>query len=283
MNPFKNIRIFPQHGETTARITWEMDPDFAAGEVYAAFSLMGVKDSWQPVNNDGVPAASASGQLDDPELRIDGGHHIGYYRLLLRNADGDFKSGAIAILGDINAREYGIARAIIRREFLEMRATNGYPVWHCIPRDFGKPASNIDPDTGEISGLECDVTDPATAAYGQRFQGGFFPPVLTWMRPLTVDRGTIKDADDDTTPTVIDTTTARLMAFPRPQRQHMLVDPVTDRRYVVNDEIKPFLLRGITPVAYEVSLDFIVQTDIRYKFPVPAVDMRAYRRIKSWW
>ncbi len=280
MSPFYNIRIFPQHGETTARITWEMEPGFLAGEVYAAFSLTGVKGSWVPVNTE--PVVSSLGHIDDPALRMDGGHHIGYYRLLLRNADGDFRSEPIAILGDITSREYGMARSIIRREFLEMRATNGYPVWHCIPRDFGTPAANIDPDTGMMSGLNCDA-DPSTASYGQKFQGGFFEPVLTWMRPMAIERGTIKDAADETTPEVTDNTAARLLAFPRPQRMQMIVDPTTDRRYVIGDEIKPFLLRGIIPVVYEVTLVFIPQADPRYKFPVPAVDMREYRRVKSWW
>ena len=280
MSPFRNIRVFPQHGETTARITWEIETGYLAGEVYAAFSLTGVKGSWAPVNE--LPVSSSLGQLDDLNLRVDGGHHIGYYRLMLRNNDGDFRSVPIAILGDTTAREYGMARAIIRREFLEMRATNGYPVWHCIPRDFGAPALNIDPDTGSPSGIDCQVNDLQNS-YGLPFQGGYFDPILTWMRPMTINRGTIKDAEDETTSEVTDVTSVRLLAFPRPQRQHMFVDPSTDRRYVVSDEIKPFLLRGIIPVAYEVTLEFIPQADSRYKFPIPSVDMREYRRVKSWW
>lgn len=281
MNPFNNIRIFPQHGATTARITWEVAPGFTAGEVYAAFSFTGVKGSWIPVNS--APIPSSLGQIDDYELRLDGGHHIGYYRLLLRNVDGDFRSDATAILGDLTSKEYGIARSIIRREFLEMRATNGYPVWYCIPRDFGTPASNIDPDTHSAHGSECGDLSPEEASYGLPFKGGFFPPILTWMRPMVIDRGTIKDGDDETSPKAKDETTARLLAFPRPQRQHMIVDPATDRRYVVMDEVKPFMLRGIIPIAYEVTLDFILQNDPRYKFPVPDIDMREYRRIKNWW
>ena len=280
MSTFTNIRIFPQHGESKARITWEIEPGVLPGEVYAAFSLTGIKGSWVPVND--APVPSVVGHLDDTDLRIDGGHHIGYYRLLLRNDDGDFRSEPVAILGDLTAREYGMARAIIRREFLEMRATNGYPVWYCIPRDFGTPAGNVDPDTHTPAGLDCDA-DPATASYGLSFQGGFFEPVLTWMRPMTIDRGTIKDAADETTPEVTDVTAARLLAFPRPQRHHMIVDPTTDRRYLIGDEVKPFLLRGVIPVAYEVQLTFLPQADPRYKFPVPSVDMREYRRITSWW
>ncbi len=280
MNPFRNIRIFPQHGETTARITWELAPGFLPGEVYAAFSITGVKGSWTPVNE--LPVASAVGQLDDPALKIDGGHQIGYYSLLLRNDQGDFKSGPIAIHGELTAKEYGIARAIIRREFVEMRATNGYPVWHCIPRDFGEPAGNVDPDTHIVAGLDCAAA-PEDQSYGLPFKGGFFEPMLTWMRPMAIDRGTIKDAADDTSPEVTDFTDARLMAFPKPQRGHMIVDPTTDRRYLICDEIKPFLLRGILPVAYEVKLEFMPQADPRYQFPMPEIDIRTYRRIKSWW
>lgn len=281
MNPFRNIRIFPKHGSTFARITWEMDPSFAAGNVYLAFSIDGVKGSWVQV--EGAVAASSVGQIDDPGLTMTAGHQIGYYRLLLRNVAGDFKSNGVPIFGDLTSREYAIARGIIRREFTQMRATNGYPVWHCIPRDFGEPAGNVDPDIGVRAGIECGVTDPEEAAYGLPFKGGFFPPILTWMQPFSLDRFTIRDAQDETTPEVTDDTGARLLAFPRPIRGHMIVDPSTDRRYLVKDEIKPFFFRGIIPVAYEVALEFLPQGNARYKFPMPDVDMREYRNLKNWW
>jgi hypothetical protein len=73
-----------------------------------------------------------------------------------------------------------------------------------------------------------------------------------------------------------------MLAFPRPSRGHMIVDPSNDRRYLVGDEIKPFLLRGVMPIAYEASMEFLAQADPRYRFPVPTLDTKDYRKLPYW-
>jgi hypothetical protein len=213
---------------------------------------------------------------------MNSGAACGYYRLLLTNVDGDNFSEPVSILGDLSPREYGMVRAIMYREFVEMRATNGYPVWHCIPKTSGASAANFDPDTGETVGLECPGTPALTSSYGLPFLGGFDPPVLTWIRALAIDRGTLKDNDSDMSPVETDTTTVRMLAFPRPSRGHMIVDPSNNRRYLICDEIKPFLLRGVMPIAYEASMEFLSQADPRYRFSVPVLDTKDYRKLPYW-
>ena len=279
MSVFRNIRVFPSHGSKSAVITWSLQEDVPAGQVYVAYSATGTAGSWDALNQD-EPVASAVGLYHDERLSEANSAVVGYYRLLLVNSNGDNMSEPIGILGDITAREYGMVRAIMYREFQEMKATQGYPVWHCVPRDQGELAVNTDPLTGEVVGMEC--SDAENPSYGLPYLGGFYPPILTWMRPLAVSRGTLKDTERELAPTAVDTTTARLLAFPTPFRNHMLVDPATDRRYVVGDEIKPFLLRGIMPVAYEVTLEGLDRSDPRYRFPVPAIDTKDYRKIPYW-
>ena len=280
MSVFRNIRIYPHHGTRSAMVTWSLAEGTLAGDVYVAFSETGVKP-WRLMNGDS-PVASSVGTYHDTELHMNSGAAAGYYRLLLTNADGDSFSEPVGIFGDLSPREYGMVRAIMHREFVEMKVANGYPVWHCIPKTSGEPAANYDPDTWEVAGLECAGTPDISASYGLPFLGGFNPPTLTWVRAMSIDRGTLKDSASEMSPSETDITAIRMLAFPRPSRGHMIVDPSNDRRYLIGDEIKPFLLRGVMPIAYEASMEFLAQADPRYRFPVPVLDTKDYRKLPYW-
>lgn len=280
MSVFRNIRIYPDHGTRSAVVTWEIEAGVDPGDVFVAFSEYGTPGSWKLLNGD-APVPSALGMFSDDNLVINSGLVDGFYRLLLTTtANVDHFSEPVQIMGDLTPREYGIVRAVIHQEYTQMRVTNGFPVWHCIPRAHGDPSDTVDPDTGKMEGLDCDNSSD-DASYGLPFKGGFYTPVLTWMR---IDRHAegLKDDPEKFSPGEINKSAARLMAFPRPARNHMLVDPTTGSRWLVSDEIKPYRLRGVTAVAYEVTLEFLQQSDVRYKFPVPHIDTKAYRRIPYW-
>ena len=281
MSAFRNIRIYPSHGTRSATITWELAPGIPDGNVYLAFSETGTDVSWQAVNP-GAPVASALGTFTDEALNMNKGTADGFYRLLLITPDlAEYYSEPIQILGDLTPREYGVIRGIIHQEYTQMRVTNGFPVWHCIPRAHGVLADNIDPDTGKYEGEECAVAAPEDNGFGLKYKGGFYAPVLTWMRVLTHNEG-LQDDSEEFSPEEMHKTAVRLMAFPRPSRGHMIVNPATDERFLVGDEIKPYRFRGVYAVAYNVTLEFLKQTDERYKFPVPFLDTKAYRRIPYW-
>lgn len=249
--------------------------------MYVAFSTVGTFGTWQALNPD-TPVPSETEMYQDTGLFMDAGTVDGFYRLLLvTDSSAEFMSEPFQIAGDMTTREYGILRAMIHQEFTQMRVTNGYPVWHCIPKTHGVAAGNIDPDTGKSEGEECSVADPEVKAYGNPFQGGFYPPVLTWMRVLAHVEG-LQDDPEEFSPSETTQSSVRLMAFPRPRRGHMIVDPTTDRRFLVSGEIKPLRLRGVMPVAYNAMLDFLQQGDERYKFAMPDVDTKAYRSIPYW-
>jgi hypothetical protein len=279
MSVFRNIRIYPNHGTRSAVITWDLAAGTEAGEIYVAFSESGTKGSWNPINF-AIPVPSETGMYQDEALILNAGTSDGFYRLMLTNSSGDFFSEPIQILGDLTPAEYGQVRAMIHQEYTQMRVTNGWPVWHCIPRAHGEPASNVDPDTGKTEGIECDLP-PEERGYGLPFKGGSYPPVHTGMRVLKHAEG-LQDDPEEFSPSEVDKTSVRLMAFPRPRRNHLIVDPATDRRYLVSDEIKPYRHRGVIAIAYECTLEFLQQSDPRYQFPVPALDTKAYRRIPYW-
>ena len=281
MSVFRNVRIYPNHGTRNAAITWEMASDAPAGNVYAAFSTSGTQGTWKELNPD-APVASGVGVYQDATLFMNKGSAEGFYRLLLIASAGDFLSEPFQIMGDITRREYGVIRAMIHQEFTRMRVVNGFPVWHCIPREFGTPSLATDPDTGKKQeGGECAIEDPALRSYGMAFQGGYYRPVLTWMS-ITAHGEGLKDDPEEFSPADTLKVSARLMAFPHPARGHMLVDPTTDVRYLISDEIKPYRFRSVLPVAYDATLEHLNQSDERYQFPLPVIDTKAYRRIAHW-
>jgi hypothetical protein len=276
VSAFQNIRIFPNHGSRSAVLTWEMSPEAPDGDVYVFFSISGVPGSWAVINPDD-PIPAGLGMFQDPALFVDSGLLDGYYKLLLEYDGGDVFSPPVKITGDITRREYGILRGIIHREFTAMRVTNGFPIFHCIPRHHGETSGHVDPDTGKPEGADCGED----TSYGLSYKGGFYPPLLTWLRVIAHSEG-LKDDPEQFSPEEVNKTSVRLMAFPTPARGHMLVDPATDKRYLVGDEIKPYRLRGIFPVAFEATIDHLARNDIRYRFPMPEFDTRAYRSLRTW-
>ena len=281
MSLFTNIRITPTHGFRAATISWDLPASEAAGLVRVAFSLTGLKGSWK-TRNPITPVAAATGFYTDTDLVINTGADVGYYRLLLTRDNVDTLSESVGIFHDLDRREYGIIHRIIQRDFTEMRAASGFPVYHCIPRDNGTLVARVDPDTGQQRGIECPDIDPSAASFDLPFLGGFYPPVLTWMRAISIRKDTITDDANNTSSTEVDVTKVRLLPWPQPLRNHMFVDPATDRRWLVSDEVTPFMYRGIYPVGFEAELHFLPQSDSRYRFVVPPVDLRAYRKLKYW-
>ncbi len=281
MSVFRNVRIYPNHGNRSAVITWELASGVTAGDVFVAFSENGIAGSWLALNPT-APVPSEVGMYQHDDFVLNKGSADGFYRLLLTtDAAVDHFSEPFQIIGDLTPREYGIIRSMIHQEYTQMRVTAGYPVWHCIPREHGELAANIDPDTEKQEGAQCSVTDPAENSFGMKYKGGFWPPILTWMRVLKHSEA-LQDDPEQFSTTEMNSTAARLMAFPRPARRHMIVNPATDTRYLIGDEIKPYRLRGVIAVAYDVTLEFLNQSDERYQFPVPALDTKAYRRIPYW-
>lgn len=281
MSIFTNIRITPTHGFRAATISWELPASEAAGEVYVAFSKTAVKGSWV-VRNPTAPVVAATGFYTDLDLVIDSAAEVGYYRLLLIRNSVETFSEPVGIFHDLDRREFGVIHRAIQQSFLSMRAANGFPVYHCIPKETGEVSPRVDPDTGQILGIECPDTDPGAASYGLPYLGGFYPPVLTWMHVFAVTKDTVKDAPNNLTSTQVDVSKVKLLPWPKPLRGHMFVDPATDRRWIVGENILPLMYRGLYPIGFEADLFFLAQSDPRYRFVVPPVDLKAYRKLKYW-
>jgi len=275
--PFFNIDVSPTHGSRACRLSWDIDPAYVTADIYVYFSTTGVTGSWDLRTN--APLTNVQSFVDDKFVmtnKID----VGYYRLLAVLGQDKKPSAAIPIFGAITPKEYGIVNRIMQYEWRESRTSNGIPMYHCVPKDHGDPAANVDSMTGQYVGVNCDADHPS---YGMPYAGGYWNPFLTWVRLRTINLSNIKDnpaglgKEDD------HVVQARLLAFPRPVRGHMFVNAVTDERYVVSEApIKPYMLRGTTPIAYEVTMEQLARNDPRYKLPMPADDIMEFRQSKKY-
>ena len=277
MSSFRSIRIFPRHGSRTATVTWLLPPSMQDGAVDVAFSLTAAPDSWELKTS--TPVSAAAGEFVDDKFLIQAGVPIGYYKLHWTRGDESELSESIGIFGDVTKREYGIAHAIMLREFMVMRATDGFPVFHFITRTSGPLAKTTDPDTQEVMGEELSGT--SGQSFDKTFLGGFYPPLLTWVRPTEAIRGRQGDHDDGLGASDETSMKAVMLAYPQPQRFHMLVDPVTDRRYGITN-VDMHAVRANVPAAYDITMEFLQTSHPAYRVELPSTDVRDWRAIKPY-
>jgi hypothetical protein len=107
--------------------------------------------------------------------------------------------------------------------------------------------------------------------------GGFGAPAVTWvMRMGSMVTGFVKDPDGGGTSDT-QQVNGRMLAFPRPMPNYMVVFPRMDERFVIGEVIQPFLFRSILPIGYEVTLNPIQKNDDRYLVPLPEMPPRMYQ------
>lgn len=282
MSPlFRNLRIIPHHGTRTAVVQWELPASATGGAVIVAWSETGLPGTWV-VRNPQAPVAALVGTYSDTSFIINNGQVVGYYKLLLTLGGEEFFSAPIGIYGAMDREDYGIAHMIIQSEYEEMRGGNGYPIWHLVPMSSGTLTGNADPDTGEVVGPECPGTPLADSGYGTPYVGGYHRPVLTWLRVINEKRDSLSDSASGNGTHQTQVMSVRLLNFPKPLRGHVLVDPMTDRRWIVSDNIQGFSHRAIYPVAYEVDVELIPQSDPVYRLVMPDFDVEEYQKLQYW-
>lgn len=268
MPPWKLVAVQPSYGKGKAYVTWRLPRPFNSGDVFVYRSWDG-NEPWECLNAD-APVISVD-HFEDSLFFEQGYLTITYYRLLLVHDGQNYPSPVIGLLDHLTRPQYGGVQTMMGLEFLRMRAGNGIKVFMLPPLVTGVPAAGVDPLTWQKLKTTCDDTAPGTDGFGRPLAGGYGTPLTTWvelMGPATMDK-----ADNDSMGVSIEelTTKARFLAFPRPQRGYLIVDPQSDNRYVVDATIQAYNFRGITPIAYDLDLQLLERGDPRYKVEVPAM------------
>lgn len=271
------VSIVPSHGLRTAAVRWSVPPGHEGDQVYVYFSPAGVSGSWVLLTSTPVEGQT---HWVDQDFVIRNKTTRGYYRVAMRAQDGTIiDSDPAGIYEALSRQELGMLRLKIKQEVFEARSRNGLPMWHCIPRMSGELSDNIDPDTDQAVGVECPAAQDQS--YGQRYKGGFYLPVLTWVRARATRFIAGKDRADNLGSEDDRRLRCRFLPFPELRPEHMFVNPQTDDRYVVDTNITPYLLRGVAPLAWEAELILLPRNDPRYRFPTPDFSWEAFRNSRG--
>lgn len=256
----KDLRIYPSYGKNKAAVTWLLDESIATtAKVYVWRSFNGATE-WTLLNT--TPVVGTNEYLDSTMV-VRNLENIPHYRLaIMLEDDSVIKTEPVGLFNRIRRREYGIIGTIMGREF-RAALRDGVKLLHYIPLTTGVPCGGYDHETNQELG-SCD-----DECYGQKYKGGFAKPFLTVGRffvPNVVKRDQQHGLGEISEVVV----QARLLAYPRPQRDHMLVNFETDDRYVITEKINPSFFKSTVPVVFNAVVELLDRNDSRYRVPLPA-------------
>jgi hypothetical protein len=260
-NPFLNVHIQPSYAKNQAVISWTTSPGYSGAEYYVFKSYNKGVAPWKLVNEEPVYA----NLLQDKNLFVDGDP---YYRVLMVWQGQEFDSPVVGTFDKLSKAQYGGVSRMMQLEYLRMSTGNGIQVLHYIPLIDGEYVDTVDPQTQQMYGIPC--RDDDTENLGEMFKGGFASPVYTWIEIARF--GDDERYEDDAGLGVSNKLihAGRLLAFPRPKPNHLIVHPPTDNRYVVTSKIAGNFFRGVFPISYDVGLQLLRKTDPRYKIKLPS-------------
>lgn len=267
MNPFTTFEIAPAYGVYETAISWSLAAG-VTGNVFFYRSETGVPGSWELLNP-ATPATGAEGTYLDttpaPRMLVPV-----FYRGLVDPGGAPetwLKGPAVTSYDSYSRREYLLAREVLRREYRMMATHNGLPIFHYATKWRGTAATGVDAETHQLLGPDC-AQDPSSG-FGGLWVGRYHPPVQSWCMVVNMmdeDQKIRPEAAGEDPEASIG---LRLLAFPKPGREHLIVFPRSDRRYVITDPIRRFHLRGNLPLLWECNALLLDRDDARYRIRIP--------------
>lgn len=152
-----------------------------------------------------------------------------------------------------------VSRAVIRRASLALRYFNGIEVAVFKRRHFGKRCTCVDLKTKEVLVANCED------CYGTGWIGGFFPSIQTLGRLMDSEPAINTEAEGRTN---IMRGRLTLINFPRIEKDDVLVELDSNRRWVVNGtDDRHFRRRKITQ---GVTCTELARTSVYYHMDIGA-------------
>ena len=264
VNPFIDIVVQPSHGDRKVLVSWVLAQGFASLKVYVLRSVHNGAPPWVAISNSAVPGQS----FEDDAFVIDNRMQTVHYRLVGVAADNTrYDSPIVGMFDKLTRAEYGGVHKMIKMEYTRMRSGNGLRAFHYLPLVEGENNPNYDEETGQHLIATCPDDD----SYGLPYLGGYGPPVQTWLELMQIGPEINTDKPDGKGADTSYNVRARMLAFPKPMTNHLVIHTPTDNRYAVGEQVQPYLFKGLIPIAYDVQLRLLSRSDNRYKVPVPAL------------
>ena len=124
-------------------------------------------------------------------------------------------------------------------------------------------ADTINPLTGQKSGTVVDYT-----SYGKAYKGGFAEPILVSLTILSKDQKQI-DSADGLKSSDLSTFQIHSANYPKFMKGDMLIDPLSDDRYLFNNVISFEEFKGIVPLFFTGTMTLLPRGSEEYKYPLP--------------
>ncbi len=260
MDPFVDIVLAPSYGRDTCLVRWNVLSGFERGRFYVYRSEDG-HTGWELLNPD-TPVVDRN-YFEDRGFVVRDLLTTVHYRVLLELGNEEFDSPVVGIFDKLNRKEFGIVRRILEVELKSLReGRQGIEVLVFSPLVRGKTCRCVDPVTRQSSQASL-----CPYCYGTRFEGGYQPPVTTWIRADKWNSNAKVDDPSGKHRVDQNSVKTRALAIPPLTTDDLVVHTATDSRLVVVDTTVEYF-RGMVPVICEPTLTLLPRQDIRYQLPV---------------
>lgn len=243
------------------RVLWDVVPEFSDPLPWSFQLQVGSTgnpdaDDWQDV---GLPVENSFYAIDG-EQRAWGKQSPTYYRVELTTPQGIYVSDPTNGLGVLDARDWRIAREIVRKERLQSRRADqdGY----LLKRRTGglKCPACLDLQTDESLRPSCPV------CYGTGFQCGYYYPMAgVWAK---VDPKVYHKRSGPRGPVADIVVKTRMLMLPLLNELDVWVAGKTDERYFIHTIQHVAEMRGV-PLIASVELRPAPYSDIIYTLEIP--------------
>ncbi len=261
-NPFLNVNVQPSYGRNKAIISWLVRPGYGNADFYVYKSFNRGTPPWTLINEEPVRGTF----FQDPDMS-----NVVSYRVLMIHNNREYDSPIIFPYDKMSKMQYGGVHKMMKLEFMRMTTGNGIQVLHYTPLIRGEYADDTDHLTEQKYGVHCKDGELTDVDYGQKFKGGFAPPVYTWIEIREYGKFVNQEDESKLAMRQDITHTGRMLAFPVPQPGDLIVHPTTDNRYGVTSPLAGDYFRGVFPISFNVGLQLLNRADPRYGVPVPSV------------
>lgn len=264
--PFRRVYI-DHRFHANSVIWWELAADFADEGphrfmVQASYTDDPYAPDWMPVSGvvENAPAISCPLRRDMRGKQI-----LSHYRVVLMTPHHTYFSSPTPVRGQLDARDWNIAREIVRKENVQAKLANS-PGFLLRKLRYGQQSENTD----ELAGGITDSSHPSS--YGTAFVNGYYRPVcysiLHEPKMVREQRGGDNPQTHSSDMRVI---RARTLTAPIIAKDDVWVDAYTDERWVADGIAITASVRGV-PLILTVDFLLLPHTDTAYRIPLPADD-----------
>lgn len=259
-NPFIRVTMMPNFA-TGHIIQWKIDPTFAESEPYTYIVECSQVPTFSELSYT-FPSTTDFSAVDDKNekqaIYVDL-----YYRVKLTTADGNtyYSKSVIFGSGQDTRRQYKLAAEITRKELLRMRKFTGMDGFLLKRKSFGQVRKDsVDPITG--TPITNNVTD-----FGTGIDGGYFDPIKVVFSYEDDDTKRGYSADGFGVSESY-TCSLRMVGFPAIDTYDILVDPISDARYIIKDVKTDSFPATAIPVVQVLTASQLPVTDPVYQIKV---------------